>query len=61
MKENRNDVEKAFREFNVTINFALDVAERDVYGIMFLRLWREGERDVIARDFPKFKGSLPTN
>jgi len=61
MKENKNDVEKACREFNVAINFAIDVAERDGYGILFLRLWREGERDVITREFPGLKGPMPTN
>ena len=61
MKENEGDVEKACREFNVAINFAIDVAETDGYGIMFLRLWREGEWDVIAKEFPGFKGPMATN
>lgn len=58
MKENESDVEMVCREFNAAINFAIDDADGD--GILFLRLWREGDWDSIAKEFPEFKGPLPT-
>jgi len=38
--------------FNAAINFALDEADGD--GLLFLRLWREGDWESIAREFPEF-------
>lgn len=38
--------------FNAAINFALDEADGD--GLLFLRLWREGDWEIIAREFPGF-------
>ena len=38
--------------FNAAINFALDEAEGE--GLTFLRMWREGDWNGIANDFPEF-------
>lgn len=38
--------------FNAAINFALDESEGD--GLIFLRLWREGDWEGIANEFPRF-------
>lgn len=38
--------------FNAAINFALDGAEGE--GLLFLNLWREGDWESIAREFPDF-------
>lgn len=38
--------------FNEAINFALDEADGD--GLLFLRLWREGDWESIAKEFPEF-------
>lgn len=38
--------------FNAAINFALD--EADGEGLLFLRLWREGDWESIAEEFPEF-------
>lgn len=37
--------------FNAAINFALDEAED---GMIFLAMWREGDWEGIAKDFPEF-------
>lgn len=39
--------------FNAAINFALD--EADGEGLLFLRLWREGDWQAIAAEFPSFE------
>ena len=38
--------------FNAAIDFAID--EADGEGILFLRMWREGDWDGIAKEFPDF-------
>ncbi len=38
--------------FNAAISFALDEADGD--GLLFLRLWREGDWESIATEFPHF-------
>ena len=38
--------------FNAAINFALDEAGGD--GLIFLRMWREGDWAGIAKEFPEF-------
>lgn len=40
------------KAFNAAIDFALDDAEGD--GLNFLRMWREGDWEGIAREFPDF-------
>lgn len=39
--------------FNDAINFALDKAGPE--GLTFLRMWREGELEAIASEFPEFQ------
>jgi hypothetical protein len=44
--------------FNAAINFALNI--KDPYEcVNFLRYWREGAWDVLAEEWPVFKGPLP--
>jgi len=38
-------------------NFAIDEAEYE--GILFLKMWREGDWDGVTKEFPKFKGPFP--
>jgi hypothetical protein len=38
--------------FNAALNFALDSAGAE--GLAFLSLWREGDLEVIANEFPDF-------
>ena len=38
--------------FNAAINFALDDADGD--GLIFLKMWREGDWEGISREFPGF-------
>ncbi len=38
--------------FNAAIDFALDDAGED--GLIFLRMWREGDWAGIAKEFPDF-------
>ena len=38
--------------YNAAINFARDEADGDC--LLFLRLWREGDWESIAREFPEF-------
>lgn len=45
--------QRAMREFNEAINYAIDTAGIDAG--LFLSLWREGAWDEIARDFPDFQ------
>lgn len=44
-------------QFNAAINFAIDGADQE--GILFLQMWREGDWDGIANEFPEFKGPFP--
>jgi hypothetical protein len=46
------ELSDAFRCFNAAINFALDHADSE--GLLFLGLWREGNWEAIAREFPEF-------
>lgn len=44
-------------DFTAAINFALDEAESEGIGegILFLRLWREGDWEAIDNEFSEFK------
>ena len=44
-------------EYNAAINFAIDDAGLE--GILFLKLWREGDWPGIAREFPEFNEKYP--
>ncbi len=48
-----DDPEHIRRAFNSALDFALDDCEPDE-GLTFLRLWREGDWQAIARDWPEF-------
>lgn len=45
-------VEQVSTAFNAAIDFAVDESDGD--GLLFLRLWREGDWEAIAREFPAF-------
>ena len=44
-------------EYNAAINFAIDDAGLE--GILFLKLWREGDWPGIAKGFPEFNEKYP--
>ncbi len=46
------ELSDAFRCFNAAINFTLEKAGPE--GLLFLGLWREGNWEGIAKEFPEF-------
>lgn len=49
---------KMQEEFNAAINFTLDSGV-GLDGLVFLRMWREGDWKGIREEFPEFTGPLP--
>jgi carbon storage regulator len=47
-----DDAEVASQSFNAAIDYAIDVARSDA--LIFLEMWREGDWESIASDFPDF-------
>ena len=51
--ESLRDMQTAF---NAAIDFALDDADGE--GVIFLRMWREGDWKGIIEEFPEFKSPI---
>lgn len=48
------EVERLRGAFNAAIDYACDLNDSPEDGVIFLRMWREGEWQQIAEEFPEF-------
>ncbi|MFG1389211.1 hypothetical protein, partial [Xanthobacter versatilis] len=51
------EVERLRAAFNAAIDYACDLNDAPEDGVIFLRMWREGEWQQIAEEFPEFDPS----
>ncbi len=54
LEQARNDLYAQSEAFNSAINFALS-PDANLEGMLFLSLWREGDWEGLAKEFPEFK------